>query len=156
MPHVRKAREDDLKDCKIIQAEYGKIESLERNHVSSISTAHSNIGYLLTLVVNLSVLLPHQGIRLAITSLSAWLIYVSFLLCHSIVLTNIGRQGRPRHMVVHLPATPPQSKAPKRKQLPHNRLETSLACVQINPAPTPNIHLPRRILPARRWPEHNW
>jgi hypothetical protein len=118
MPHVRKAREDDLKDGKIIQAEYGKIESLERNHVSSISTAHSNIGYLLTLVVNLSVLLPHQGIRLAITSLSAWLIHVSFLLCHSIVLTNIGRQGRPRHMVVHLPATPPQPKAPKRTSRP--------------------------------------
>ena len=46
IPHVRKAQEEDLKGSKIIQAEYGKIESLERNHVSSISTAHSNIGYL--------------------------------------------------------------------------------------------------------------
>jgi hypothetical protein len=46
MPHVRKAREEDLKDGKIIQAEYDKIESLERNQVSNISTAHSNIGYL--------------------------------------------------------------------------------------------------------------
>jgi len=61
MPHVRKAREEDLKEGKIDQAEYDKIESLERNHVSSISTAHSNIGYLLTLVINLSVLLPLQG-----------------------------------------------------------------------------------------------
>ena len=61
MPHVRKAREEDLKDGKISQIEYDKIESLERNHVSSISTAHSNIGYLLTLVINLSVLLPLQG-----------------------------------------------------------------------------------------------
>jgi hypothetical protein len=61
MPHVRKAREEDLKDEKISQAEYDKIESLERNHISSISTAHSNIGYLLTLVINLSVLLPLQG-----------------------------------------------------------------------------------------------
>jgi hypothetical protein len=61
MHHVRKAREEDLKDAKISQAEYDKIESLERNHVSSISTAHSNIGYLLTLVINLSVLLPLQG-----------------------------------------------------------------------------------------------
>jgi MFS-type transporter involved in bile tolerance (Atg22 family) len=60
-PHVRKAREEDLRDSKITQAEYDKIESLERNHVSSVSTAHSNIGYLLTLVINLSVLLPLQG-----------------------------------------------------------------------------------------------
>jgi hypothetical protein len=61
MPHVRKAREEDLKDEKITQVEYDKIESLERNHISSISTAHSNIGYLLTLVINLPVLLPLQG-----------------------------------------------------------------------------------------------
>ncbi|KAG4415241.1 hypothetical protein IFR04_011652 [Cadophora malorum] len=60
-PHVRKARDEDLKEGKMTQAEYDKIESLERNHVSSISTAHSNIGYLLTLVINLSVLLPLQG-----------------------------------------------------------------------------------------------
>jgi len=61
MPHVRKACEEDLKGGKIDQAEYDEIESLERNHVSSIPTAHSNIGYLLTLVINLSVLLPLQG-----------------------------------------------------------------------------------------------
>ncbi|PSS10509.1 hypothetical protein M430DRAFT_108317 [Amorphotheca resinae ATCC 22711] len=61
MPHVRKAREEDLKDGKIDQAEYDRIESMERNHISNISTAHSNIGYLLTLVLNLSVLLPLQG-----------------------------------------------------------------------------------------------
>ncbi|TVY80823.1 Autophagy-related protein [Lachnellula suecica] len=60
MPHVRKAREEDLKDGKISQPEYGKIESLERNHISSVSTAHSNIGYLLTLAIKLSVLLPLQ------------------------------------------------------------------------------------------------
>jgi hypothetical protein len=71
IPHVRKAQEEDVKGSKIIQAEYGKIESLERNHVSSISTAHSNIGYLLTLVVNLSVLLPLQGTHLETISLSA-------------------------------------------------------------------------------------
>jgi len=61
MPDVRKAREEDLKDGKIGQKEYDKIESMERNHISNISTAHSNIGYLLTLVINLSVLLPLQG-----------------------------------------------------------------------------------------------
>jgi hypothetical protein len=61
MPHVRKAREEDLKDGKIDQKEYDRIESMERNHISNISTAHSNIGYLLTLVINLSVLLPLQG-----------------------------------------------------------------------------------------------
>ncbi|RDW59791.1 autophagy-related protein [Coleophoma cylindrospora] len=61
MPHVRKARDEDLKEGKINQAQYDKIESMERNHISNVSTAHSNIGYLLTLVINLSVLLPLQG-----------------------------------------------------------------------------------------------
>ncbi|CAG7923257.1 unnamed protein product [Penicillium olsonii] len=60
-PHVRKAREEDLRDGTIDQEEYDAIESLERNHISNISTAHSNIGYLLTLVLNLSVLLPLKG-----------------------------------------------------------------------------------------------
>ncbi|OQE46700.1 hypothetical protein PENCOP_c001G08446 [Penicillium coprophilum] len=60
-PHVRKAREEDLREGKIDQEEYDAIESLERNHISNISTAHSNIGYLLTLVLNLSVLLPLQN-----------------------------------------------------------------------------------------------
>ncbi|KAJ5208901.1 hypothetical protein N7449_003280 [Penicillium cf. viridicatum] len=60
-PHVRKAREEDLREGKIDQEEYDTIESLERNHISNISTAHSNIGYLLTLVLNLSVLLPLQN-----------------------------------------------------------------------------------------------
>ncbi|OGM41032.1 autophagy-related protein Atg22B2 [Aspergillus bombycis] len=48
MPHVRKAREEDLREDKI---------TLEDN----VSTAHSNIGYLFTLALNLSVLLPLQG-----------------------------------------------------------------------------------------------
>ena len=81
MPNVREAREEDLREGKIDQKEYDVIESLERNHIryfsivggrlyrkttadwsndSNISTAHSNIGYLLTLVLNLSVLLPMQ------------------------------------------------------------------------------------------------
>ncbi|CAG7945241.1 unnamed protein product [Penicillium nalgiovense] len=59
--HVRKAREEGLREGKIDQEEYDTIESLERNHISNISTAHSNIGYLLTLVLNLSVLLPLQN-----------------------------------------------------------------------------------------------
>ncbi|KAL3424921.1 hypothetical protein PVAG01_04202 [Phlyctema vagabunda] len=61
MPHVRKARDEDLKEGKIDQSQYDKIESMERNHISNISTAHSNIGYLLTLAINLSVLLPLEG-----------------------------------------------------------------------------------------------
>ncbi|OJJ85516.1 uncharacterized protein ASPGLDRAFT_45489 [Aspergillus glaucus CBS 516.65] len=62
MPHVRKACED-LREGKIDQREYDTIESLERNHISNYSTAHSNIGYLCTLVLNLSVLLPLQHNR---------------------------------------------------------------------------------------------
>lgn len=64
MPDVRKAREEDLKEGNISQARNDNIESMERNHISNISTAHSNIGYLLMLVINLSVLLPLQAIHL--------------------------------------------------------------------------------------------
>lgn len=60
MPHVRKAREDE-REGRMGRAEYEGIESLERNHISSVSTAHSNIGYLVILGLNLSVLLPLQG-----------------------------------------------------------------------------------------------
>lgn len=81
MAHVRKAREDDLKDGKIDQKEYDRIESLEKNHISNISTAHSNVGYLLTLVLNLSVLLPMQGnnlgnnIALCLTNSCEWVFH---------------------------------------------------------------------------------
>ncbi|KAN0083284.1 Autophagy-related protein 22-like protein [Elaphomyces granulatus] len=60
MPHVCKAREE-LKEGKISQEAYDAIESLERNHISNVSTGHSNIGYVLTLLINLSVLLPLQN-----------------------------------------------------------------------------------------------
>lgn len=60
MPHVKKAKEE-LSEGRIERREYDRIESLEKNHISSVSTAHSNIGYLMTLVLNLSVLLPLQG-----------------------------------------------------------------------------------------------
>lgn len=33
MPHVRKAREEDLREGKIDQEEYDAVESLERNHI---------------------------------------------------------------------------------------------------------------------------
>ncbi|KAL2813172.1 autophagy-related protein 22-like protein [Aspergillus granulosus] len=59
--HVRKAREEDLREGRITRSEYDGVESLERNHISNISTAHSNIGYLAVLLLNLSVLLPMQG-----------------------------------------------------------------------------------------------
>lgn len=36
MPHVRKAREEDLREGKISQQEYDQIESLERNHIRSV------------------------------------------------------------------------------------------------------------------------
>ncbi|THH07184.1 hypothetical protein EW145_g3561 [Phellinidium pouzarii] len=38
--------------------EYEKEESLEKNRISNISTTHSNIGYIVTLCLNLSLLLP--------------------------------------------------------------------------------------------------
>ncbi|KAF8321704.1 MFS general substrate transporter [Clavulina sp. PMI_390] len=42
----------------ITAEEYEKGESLEKNRISNISTVHSNIGYLFTLCLNLSLLLP--------------------------------------------------------------------------------------------------
>ncbi|KAJ7053985.1 vacuole effluxer Atg22 like-domain-containing protein [Mycena amicta] len=42
----------------ITKEEYEREESLQKNLVSNISTAHSNIGYIATLCLNLSILLP--------------------------------------------------------------------------------------------------
>ncbi|RSH90427.1 hypothetical protein EHS25_001032 [Saitozyma podzolica] len=42
----------------IATEDYERVEMLERNRLSNISTAHSNWGYLLTLALNLSILLP--------------------------------------------------------------------------------------------------
>ncbi|KAF9505822.1 hypothetical protein BS47DRAFT_1374249 [Hydnum rufescens UP504] len=42
----------------ILAEEYEREESLEKNRISNISTVHSNIGYLFTLCLNLSILLP--------------------------------------------------------------------------------------------------
>ncbi|CAD6583982.1 MAG: hypothetical protein TREMPRED_003707 [Tremellales sp. Tagirdzhanova-0007] len=56
-PRTKAARER-LDQGTIDTEEYEKVEMLERNRLSNISTAHSNWGYLLTLVLNLSLLLP--------------------------------------------------------------------------------------------------
>ncbi|KZS89109.1 MFS general substrate transporter [Sistotremastrum niveocremeum HHB9708] len=56
-PHSRALRLK-LEDGKITPEEYEREESLEKNRISNISTMHSNIGYLFTLAINLSVLLP--------------------------------------------------------------------------------------------------
>ncbi|KAJ7510636.1 autophagy-related protein 22-like protein [Mycena galericulata] len=42
----------------MIKEDYEREESLEKNLISNISTAHSNIGYLATLCLNLTILLP--------------------------------------------------------------------------------------------------
>ncbi|KAF8488509.1 MFS general substrate transporter [Russula emetica] len=54
--HTRDLREKY--DCGEISAEvYEREESLEKNRISNISTTHSNIGYVVTYVLNLSLLL---------------------------------------------------------------------------------------------------
>ncbi|PNS16334.1 hypothetical protein CAC42_6441 [Sphaceloma murrayae] len=58
MPDVREAREDLLPAGKITVDEYNKLESLSKSHISNISTAHSNIGYFVTLLFNLAILIP--------------------------------------------------------------------------------------------------
>ncbi|KAH9062325.1 MFS general substrate transporter [Lactarius vividus] len=58
--HSRDLRE--RYDHSEISAEvYEQEESLEKNRISNISTAHSNIGYIMTLALNLSLLLPLQS-----------------------------------------------------------------------------------------------
>ncbi|KAJ2935692.1 hypothetical protein H1R20_g1400, partial [Candolleomyces eurysporus] len=45
----------------ITKEEYELEESLEKNRISNISTTHSNIGYIATLCLNLTLLLPLKG-----------------------------------------------------------------------------------------------
>ncbi|EPS98776.1 hypothetical protein FOMPIDRAFT_1125798 [Fomitopsis schrenkii] len=56
-PHARELREK-LENNEISPEEYEREESLEKNRISNISTWHSNIGYIFTLCLNLSILLP--------------------------------------------------------------------------------------------------
>ena len=56
-PQARKLR-DMLENGEIDREEYEREESLEKNRISNISTTHSNIGYIVTLCLNLSILLP--------------------------------------------------------------------------------------------------
>lgn len=51
---ARQKLDDGLSDS----TEYERVEMLERNRLSNISTAHSNWGYLFTMALNLSLLLP--------------------------------------------------------------------------------------------------
>ncbi|KLO05189.1 MFS general substrate transporter [Schizopora paradoxa] len=56
-PHARSLREK-YEQGEISAEEYEREESLEKNRISNISTMHSNIGYVVTLCLNLSLLLP--------------------------------------------------------------------------------------------------
>lgn len=56
-PNVRQAR-DDYKNGIISEEEYNAKFDLEKSHVSSISTTWSNIGYVVTLCLNLAAILP--------------------------------------------------------------------------------------------------
>ncbi|KAH7926783.1 MFS general substrate transporter [Leucogyrophana mollusca] len=56
-PHSRQLREKYEKG-EIPPEEYEIEESLEKNRISNISTMHSNVGYVFTYVLNLSLLLP--------------------------------------------------------------------------------------------------
>ncbi|KAG0703844.1 autophagy-related protein 22-like protein [Suillus ampliporus] len=56
-PHARQLREK-YENGEILPEIYEKEESLEKNRISNISTVHSNVGYVITLVLNLALLLP--------------------------------------------------------------------------------------------------
>ncbi|KAF7432651.1 hypothetical protein PC9H_004593 [Pleurotus ostreatus] len=59
-PHARILREK-YDAGEIDRETYEVEESMEKNRISNISTTHSNIGYIVTLCLNLSVLLPLKG-----------------------------------------------------------------------------------------------
>ncbi|KAG2115812.1 autophagy-related protein 22-like protein [Suillus discolor] len=56
-PHARQLREK-YENGEISPEVYEQEESLEKNRISNISTAHSNVGYVVTLLLNLTLLLP--------------------------------------------------------------------------------------------------
>lgn len=56
-PYARALREK-YELGEIEKEDYEREESLEKNRISNISTTHSNIGYIVTLCLNLSILLP--------------------------------------------------------------------------------------------------
>ncbi|KAF9000299.1 MFS general substrate transporter [Cyathus striatus] len=56
--HHSKALRQRYESGEIKREEYEIEESLEKNRISNISTMHSNIGYIVTLCLNLSLLLP--------------------------------------------------------------------------------------------------
>ncbi|KAG1803158.1 MFS general substrate transporter [Suillus variegatus] len=56
-PHARQLREK-FENGEISPEFYEQEESLEKNRISNISTVHSNIGYIITLLLNLTLLLP--------------------------------------------------------------------------------------------------
>ncbi|KZP21589.1 MFS general substrate transporter [Athelia psychrophila] len=56
-PHARSLREK-FENGEVPPEEYEQEESLEKNRISNISTMHSNIGFIFTLALNLSILLP--------------------------------------------------------------------------------------------------
>ncbi|EIW61401.1 MFS general substrate transporter [Trametes versicolor FP-101664 SS1] len=58
--HARQLR-DQYERGEISVEEYEREESLEKNRISNISTAHSNIGYIVTLALNLTILLPRAS-----------------------------------------------------------------------------------------------
>ncbi|KAG2141648.1 autophagy-related protein 22-like protein [Suillus cothurnatus] len=56
-PHARQLREK-YESGEIPPEVYEQEESLEKNRISNISTVHSNVGYIITLLLNLALLLP--------------------------------------------------------------------------------------------------
>ncbi|THH21372.1 hypothetical protein EUX98_g8398 [Antrodiella citrinella] len=56
-PHARELREK-FENGEVSAEVYEVEESMEKNRISNISTMHSNIGYIITLALNLSLLLP--------------------------------------------------------------------------------------------------
>lgn len=56
-PHARELRRR-LEHGEVSPETYEMEESLEKNRISNISTVHSNIGYIVTLALNLSLLIP--------------------------------------------------------------------------------------------------
>ena len=185
--------------------EYEIEESLEKNRISNVSTVgfwelyinsfnridlrqtHSNIGYIATLCLNLSILLPlANNPKVNNYTLVLWadsflpfsvLLYISQDKCvlgrdwHMVVYIHLPLANHYcyLYLVSYLPTTTPWSSFAKRRNLPHNWMETGssvslrakreiyllsvlldLGCLQAVQAITLYFHLPFRLLSPRR------
>ncbi|PSR81037.1 hypothetical protein PHLCEN_2v6568 [Hermanssonia centrifuga] len=111
--HARSLKEK-YENGEIPREEYEQEESLEKNRISNISTMHSNIGYIVTLALNLSLLLPLSNNPKV----------------NNYVLVLLGLDW---YLVVHLPATASRPTPTQGRALYYGWMEAGQTISYLNP-----------------------